>query len=447
MSDVSAAPVRPLRELLPHFVWEAVLLLGVIGVTAGLLAENSEVFSRGGAWASFAVLGFGATGLALSFRTGTPNLAIGQIAVLSGWVYARESSVALALLAALAAGLVLALVVGLTGLPAWAVSLPGGFLVQTLVIRQAGGTPLVPLPQDTTPPSFGLWAGIFVAVSIAGAVLFAVPPVRRLLTATRATGEEPGTFRPAKLLGATVGLIGSSLLAGVAGILQVRWIMAATLNDTGILPYALAAVLLGGVSVFGRRAGILGVVLAVAIVDFTRRWELLKAGEATTVMLTAAAYALLGLLVVWLIELLGRRMSPLLAAAPAGPPPFGAPAVPGYPAAAPLPGPVPAGFPPPGYAPPPGYGPYPGVVPPQPGAPVSGPPTSAPPVSGPPAAAPPAYGPPAYGPPTSAPPAYGPPASGPPAPPAGPPPAAPPSDEPPPWQQPQGPPPNWPPTP
>jgi len=418
------APVRPIKELLPHLVWEAVLLLAVAGITIGLLNTNSEVFSRGAPWASFAVLGFAATGLALSLRTATPNLAIGQIATLSAWIYVNQSSVALAILAAAGVGLVLALLVGLTALPAWAVTLTAGFAVQAVLIADSDGrTAPLRLEAGAGRPSFGLWAVAFVVLSLLGAALFAIPRVRTLLSAARPAGGEAGAFGGAKLLGAAVGLLGSAVLAGAAGILQARYVQSASPADSGLLPYALAAVLLGGVSVFGRRAGLAGVVLGVAAVDFTRRWALLERAETATVLLIVAAYGLVGLLVGWLIELIGRRVSPLAGPAPA----LGGP--PGFPAAG-LPAGAPAGYEAPGSWPP-AAGPL-------------GP--GAPPVSGPPLPGAPGYGPPA-GAPAGAP-GYGPPVSGPPG--YGPPPGAPVSGAPgygPPPGQPQSPPPSWPPVP
>src|SRR4051812_12718948 len=139
--------VRPMRELAPHLVWEAVLLLAAGGVVAGLYNANSAVFTRGQVWAGIAILGFAACGLALSLRTATPNLAIGPIAVLAGWVFAEQSrdgtSVAVAtvvaLLAAAGAGLTLALLTGLTALPAWAVTLGGGFIVSASVLAATDG--------------------------------------------------------------------------------------------------------------------------------------------------------------------------------------------------------------------------------------------------------------------------------------------------------------------
>lgn len=418
--------VRPLRELAPHLVWEAVLLLAAGGVVAGLYNANSAVFTRGQVWAGIAILGFAACGLALSLRTATPNLAIGSIAVLAGWVFAKQANdgspvtvaFLVAVLAAAGVGLLLALLVGLTALPGWAVTLGGGFIVSAALLKATEGR-LEPLTRDArATDGFGLWATVFAVVSIAGAVLFALPAVRRLLSANRplASGDDPASWRPSKLLGALVGVVGSSVLAGVSGVLSTRLTSAAAFTDNGQLPFALAAVLLGGVSVFGRRAGVFGVVLAVVIVDGVRRWELLERADTATALLTTGALAVVGLIAVWLLELLGRRFAPLSATpALAAPGPFPAPGAPGFPqqgmppvydgslpqpisglpaSGSPVsappgslpPGSLPPGFPQPGLAPqsgipaqstgyPPPPGGYPSPPPPTSGGPVFGQPT------------------------------------------------------------------------
>jgi ribose/xylose/arabinose/galactoside ABC-type transport system permease subunit len=342
MTDVTAAaPAKPVRELLPNLVWEAVLLLAAIGVTIALAATNSAVFGRGTPWGQVAVAGFAAMGLALSMRTGTPNLAVGNLAALAGWIYVDADSIVLALLAVLGLGLVMALVTGLTGLPAWAVTLPAGFGVSAILLG-ASDARTAPLRNADKTVEMLPWVFAFVVLSVGGAVLFAVPAVRRFLSANRPAGGEAGAFSAPKLLGALVGVLGSSVLAGVAGIVLVQQVRAATPFDSGLLTTAVVVVLLAGISPFGRRAGIFGVTLAVIVVSFTRIWMQLEAFEAWQQNLVLAILAFVGIIAVWLIELVGRRISPLVTPAAAAPPPapFGAYGMP-----APPPGPVFPGLP------------------------------------------------------------------------------------------------------
>ncbi|GAA3454393.1 hypothetical protein [Dactylosporangium matsuzakiense] len=460
MSDVTAPPpARPLRELLPNLVWEGVLLLVAAGVLITLYNEAERLFSSGGYWLSFAALGLAAAGLSLSLRTGTPNLAVGPLASLAAYVYADSGSMLAGIAAAAGIGLVLALLVGLTGLPGWTVTLFGGLICTAIVI---GASDARTTRLQDPPQTYWVWGVGFIVVSIAGGVVFAIPAVRRYLSANRPAGGEAGAFSGARFVGALVGVFGSSVAAGLAGAVLTIRLASAGPGDNNLTLGGLAVVLLAGVSPLGRRGGILGVVLAVAIVDgLTRLLQIWNQGFWGT-MLVMGLLGLFGGLVVWLMELIGRRMSPLVTARPAGPaatpvggfpppgaggpgfpPPYqGAPPVAGYPAGGypgqpqagqPAPvgqpgfGQLPAGSPPgtaPMYVPPPASGP----VSPASAPPVSAPPTyaapvapaSAPPASGPPASAPPASGAPASGAPDGIPPWPGspPPASGPSWPPA-----------------------------
>nr|BFE58756.1 hypothetical protein GCM10020063_032820 [Dactylosporangium thailandense] len=377
MSDVTAPPpARPLRELLPHLIWEAVLLLVAIGVAVTLYSGKGErLFTSGGIWLPIASLGFATTGLALSLRTGTPNLAVGPLASLAAFLYA-DQGMGVAILAVAGLGLLLALIVGLTGMPAWAVTLIGGLAASATVIGATGGkvTPLRDIPDG---PRW-IWGIAFIVVSLAGGVVFAIPAVRRYLSANRPAGGETGAFSLAKLVGALAGVFGSSVLAAVAGVVLTIQQVSAGVIDPGFTLAGLVCALLAGVSPFGRRAGILGVVLAVVIYVCTRYLLTLENLDIWITMLIEALIGLFGVLVVWLLELIGRRVSPYVAAAASRPAPMLAPGAPG--------------FPPPPYAPAPvaAYGAAPfapsgPVSPAPPMPPAVAPPMSAPPASGPPA--------------------------------------------------------------
>ncbi|MGH3679300.1 MAG: ABC transporter permease subunit [Natronosporangium sp.] len=276
-------PVRPrgsVPVLVPHLVWEAVLLVLVVGFSV-IAAARTPVFQGGGLWWLVATVGLLATGLALSLRTGTPNLAVGGVALLSSALYLVLVADAgmpwpvaamVALAGSVAVGIGLGLVVGLTSAPAWAVSLGGLALLQgaVLTLFQRGaviGGDQVPVRSEAA------WFGLFVLISLAGGGLWAVPQVRRLLGADR-SGTEPVRFRAARLIPAVVGLGVSSGLAGLSGLASVVRLGAvvtpAVLLDLTLL--ALAAVLVGGVSVFGGRGGVAGTVLGVMLLTVVVEW-------------------------------------------------------------------------------------------------------------------------------------------------------------------------------
>ena len=328
-----SAPSRPSvwRTLAPNLAWEAVLLLAVIAVGVAANIAHPGLVWRSVLWPPLASLGLLATGLALSLRTGTPNLAVSMIASLSGWLYAERlvdgssavSAGLVGVLGATAVGLVFALVVGLTTMPAWLVTLVGGFLVQGLLLVGTDGVGM-PVPgRGPAPNDFRVWVMLFGVVSVAGGVAFAVPAVRAALGANRPSADDPevpGRFRLTKLLGALVGLVGSSLLAGLSGVVLTTYTRFVVPQDNGQLPLVLAAVLLGGVSVFGRRGGVLGVLLGVLLIQLVRQWEILGASKYAIVLITVGVLALVGVVVNWLLELAGRALE-RPRAVPALPPP------------------------------------------------------------------------------------------------------------------------------
>jgi ribose/xylose/arabinose/galactoside ABC-type transport system permease subunit len=317
---VAATTPGLLRPLVPQLIWEAVLLVGVIVVLAGVTVAHSGALTKGGNFAGLvAILGFMAAAFALSVRTATPNLAVATIGGLCGYLFAKLVSGGtatvlaglLAVLAAIGFGLVMALIAGLTALPAWAVTLAVGFVLQGVLF--SGNLESIPLGRGLTSAStYWMWVAVFAIVSIVGAVAFAIPAVRAALTRNRPEpGDVPGRFTPGKLLGATVGLVGSSALAGFAGILSTERQGAAFPTDgSALLVYALAAVLIAGVSPLGGRGGILGVVLAVLFVEGLVTWLNLAGAKSGTMFLAVGVIAVVGLLVNWLLELIGRLTAP-----------------------------------------------------------------------------------------------------------------------------------------
>jgi ribose transport system permease protein len=317
------SPARPglVRSLAPNLLWEAVLLLAAVIVI--IVVHTSYQGGRGGfaLWGQLAIIGLLAAGFALSLRTGTPNLAIAAIASLCGYWYVEMvvegdmSKVVAGLLAVLAAtgiGLVMALIVGLTGLPAWAVSLVGLFLLQGILYTKTSGGETIPLGGSSGKSFFVIFSIVFLVGSIAGGVAMALPAVRAALSRNRAPapGETATGWSMGRLLGAGVGMIGSSALAGLAGVIIANRLAASSGVDNGLLLEALVAALLGGVSLFGGRAGVFGVALAVLLIVHV---EYILAMEGTTYgvrLIVIASAGVFALLVNWLIEFLGRMMTP-----------------------------------------------------------------------------------------------------------------------------------------
>jgi ribose/xylose/arabinose/galactoside ABC-type transport system permease subunit len=64
------------------------------------------------------------------------------------------------------------------------------------------------------------------------------------------------------------------------------------------------------VSPFGGRGGIIGVVLGVLLVQGLLQWLLLAGAKTSTLYIVTGVIALVGLLVNWLLELIGRFTAP-----------------------------------------------------------------------------------------------------------------------------------------
>jgi hypothetical protein len=103
-----------------------------------------------------------------------------------------------------------------------------------------------------------------------------VPAVRRLLGGFRPVSDPADRRGGLAALVTVVALVGSSALAALAGVLDAS-IRGAAAPADGLVATALGLgiALLGGTSAFGRRGGVFGTVLAVALViigmEYTRR--------------------------------------------------------------------------------------------------------------------------------------------------------------------------------
>ncbi|MCO6005542.1 hypothetical protein NE236_11175 [Actinoallomurus purpureus] len=267
------APPAERDRLAVHLVWEgflAVIAVVLLVATVAMTSKGNLTFAFGQA----GYLGLAATGLALSLRTASPNLAVGSIVAFTdvlaaslatkhGW--GTPVAMITAVVLATVIGFVLGLVVVMLSVPAWAATFGAAALLQAVTLGLSGGT-MIPVMSIGSYPT-ALWFGLFAVVSAGGGALWLVPGVRSRLGAGRGP-RDPGRWDGLQSgLGTVAGLTGSSFLAGLAGVALLMRLRAA---DNVIGPYvitaAFAAVLLGGVSVFGRRAGVFGTLLGVTIV-------------------------------------------------------------------------------------------------------------------------------------------------------------------------------------
>jgi ribose/xylose/arabinose/galactoside ABC-type transport system permease subunit len=191
---------------------------------------------------------------------------------------------------------VTALLVALLSVPAWAVTLGVATLLQLGLIGLTDAQ-LIPIRLVDEYPTY-VWFGLFAVVSVGGAALWLLPTVRRRLGASRRP-VDPSRWAVLPLaVSALAGIAGSSLLGGLAGIAGLMRLGASDPSSGQFITLlALAAALLGGTSIFGRRGGILGTLLGVLIVVLAQNLLIVHGGASWVVNLVLTALILVGLAV------------------------------------------------------------------------------------------------------------------------------------------------------
>jgi ribose/xylose/arabinose/galactoside ABC-type transport system permease subunit len=322
-----SAPPAERDRLLVHLIWEAVLAVITIALIVGTLSTQHQNLDVALDRAGFA--GLVAVGLAFSLRTGSPNLAVGSLVAFSGAMggylvvdqhMGKTPALIVAVLLATVIGLVLGFVVALLSVPAWAVTLGAATILQAITFKIAN---FRVIPLDFGEYSTAFWFGLFAVLSVGGGALWLLPAVRRPLSGLRRSGE-PGTWNGLQPgMAAVAGLTGSSFLAGLAAVpLLMRTHAANPLSGQDATVVAFAAVLFGGVSVFGRRAGVFGTLLAVLILSITETLIVYNGGSDWVPSLVIGLVALAGLGVSRALESITNNLNRTRAAgpAPAGPP-------------------------------------------------------------------------------------------------------------------------------
>ena len=165
--------VDPADRPAVHLIWEGALLvpavvLAIVAFVSVPGAHFSAIFGPAGS------LGLIATGLALSLRTGTSNLAVGSIATATGVLGAHFATadrwpfwgaMAFAVAAAAVVGLFTGLLVAALSVPAWAATLAVAFLAQAAA-DGISGLRFAPL-RGPISYSTGLWLTVVVGMGVA----------------------------------------------------------------------------------------------------------------------------------------------------------------------------------------------------------------------------------------------------------------------------------------
>jgi ribose/xylose/arabinose/galactoside ABC-type transport system permease subunit len=298
-----------------HLAWEAILLIGV-GVVGFLLYSQHRAVVSGQPLRELVVfaaaLGLLAFAAAASLRVAAPNLAIGPVAVAASLYFAKNggdgvmsATPKLAGLAALV-GLGIAVLVACFHVPGWAGSLAGALAVVVWIQKQTGPISVSGQFDPTDRPWY--YFGGFAAVSIVGALLCTIRPVRRGIGRFRSVGD-PASRRGGFAATVTAAaIIGSTVVAALAGVLFAG--LSTTVRpDLGLdwTGLALGAALVGGVSAYGRRGGVFGTVLGAVMLALVIRWGD-AAGWRLSPYAVAAATVAAGLIVTRLVETFGRPL-------------------------------------------------------------------------------------------------------------------------------------------
>jgi rhamnose transport system permease protein len=272
-------------RLRPLVRWE-VLLLALLGCTIAYGADVSPYFLQS-TNLFFICLNVGeiaimALPLTLIVITGEIDLSVastlGLCGVLMAELFKHGWGIWPAMILAVLLGAVLGAVNGFLvtriGLPSLAVTigtltLYRGIAQGFLPTDTIGGFPtglssigVVPIPHTHVPYSFLFFAILAV---IFGVVLHATPLGRRIFAI--GAGQEAAFFAGIRVKRIKFWLfVLSGTLSGFAGVLwTLRFASARYDSGTGLELFVVTVVLLGGISIFGGRGTIIGVILAVAV--------------------------------------------------------------------------------------------------------------------------------------------------------------------------------------
>jgi ribose/xylose/arabinose/galactoside ABC-type transport system permease subunit len=296
-----------------HVAWELLLLIVAVGLAVYLRATHSDQFSGDNLRSlvlGAAVLGFATLAVGLSLRAGVVNLAVGATASAAGLFLAGHSdrglveTAGIALLGAALVGAATGLAVVVFHVPGWAASLGAALALIAWINKH-----IQPIGVTASYHPAGqafYWYGGFAAVALLGGILGLVKPIRRGLGRFRPVGD-PAERRGGLAGGvALLALIGSGVLAGIAGVLGAL-AQKQVPPDDGTLTTGLAvgAALVAGTSAFGRRGGVLGTVLAVTALALFQRFSQV-ANLRISPFAVAAVLVGVGLVVTRLIESYGR---------------------------------------------------------------------------------------------------------------------------------------------
>lgn len=256
-----------------HAMWETLLLLALVGVAFATYERHGQPLDLNHVrplMITATVIGLLALGTGLSLRAGAVNLALGPILVVTSLLFATHLhdgfwlAAVLSVAVAAGVGVGIALVVAGLAVPGWAVSL----VAFAAILVWLGHLPVsATLPTQYDLPSNAYYVfGGFAFLAVGGGALGAFRSIRRSVGRFRPVSDPADRRGMPAAVTTALAIVASSVLAGIAGIiLAMQTGVVAQSDGLQWTLTALAAALLAGTSVYGRRGGVFGTLLAVSL--------------------------------------------------------------------------------------------------------------------------------------------------------------------------------------
>jgi ribose transport system permease protein len=283
------APGRKLADLAIEYNF--VLIFLVVVAIAASLSDNFLTFGNiANLFQQAAVVGVVAVGMTFVILTGNIDLSVGSVVALCGMLvavlmsagYPPFAAVAATALVGLACGAAMGAIAALAQVPSFIVTLAGLVSFRGLTYLLTDGVPVSGLPQGFAAisstmvpilPGFALtsMALIFIVLCIVAGIVLRFTVFGEYVYAT---GGNPEAARlsglPTRLIVTSVFAI-SGLMAALGGImLTSRLRIGQPTAAQGLELDAIAAVVLGGTSLFGGRGSVLGTFFAVMLLQVLR---------------------------------------------------------------------------------------------------------------------------------------------------------------------------------
>lgn len=231
------------------------------------------------------IIGIVSIGMTFVILTAGIDLSVGSVAAFGGMAVAILIGLGwnpvLAVLASLLAGVLFGTTIGgissMWRVPAFMISLAGLVSIRGLTYLLTNGTPVGGMPEGFSfigngrigvVPVVGI---IFIAIAVIAGVVLRFTVFGEYVYATGGNAEAARLSGvPTKLISTTVFAISGGLAALGGILLTARLTIGQPTAASGMELDAIAAVVLGGTSLFGGRGGVFGTVIAVFLLSVLR---------------------------------------------------------------------------------------------------------------------------------------------------------------------------------